>query len=525
VETARARFAVIIASCVVLWVSQPGDAYRLNGRQWAAGSDIVMELQLGSSSGTFIDGNTSWGTVAEHSLSQWNGVLGSVSFFVSRDSTASRAELNGRNNVFWDDEVFGEPFGDSTLATASTWSRAGVIIESNVVFNTAFSWDSYRGSRRSNLVDFKRVATHEFGHVLGLGHPDEHGQSVNAIMNSRVSDIDSLQTDDANGARAMYGSVAPTNSSPTVTASCSPCSVESGQTTSLRATATDADGDSLTYAWTITQGTLSNAGATRTTWTAPLQPTSVTATVTVDDGRGGTAQDTVTLQVVFLATLRSGARLLPGQSLTSTGEGYRLVYQSDGNLVLYAGATAQWTSSTADTGAGSAAMQSDGNFVVYDAQGTAQWFTGSAGNANASLVVQSDGNLVVYSSGGQAVWNRFSATAPAPTPTPTATPTPTPAPTPTCSYSVTPSVLKIGYSLKGTLRVTTTGSCSWKVTNAYGVAIDPWLTANPTSGTGSGSIAITGAQDPFPTGGSSGSSTLRIGNMGSADALSRVSMF
>jgi hypothetical protein len=120
----------------------------------------------------------------------------------------------------------------------------------------------------------------------------------------------------------------------------------------------------------------------------------------------------VALTVVFRDRLRPGARLLPGQSLTSTGGGYRLFYQSDGNLVLYAGGTAVWTSNTANAGAGSAAMQSDGNFVVYDGQGAARWFTGSAGNANASLVIQNDGNLVVYSAVGQAVWDRFSASAP-----------------------------------------------------------------------------------------------------------------
>ena len=79
-----------------------------------------------------------------------------------------------------------------------------------MLFNTAFSWNWYSGPLRSasgggTLVDFHRVALHEFGHVLGLDHPDQAGQSVSAIMNSRVSNTDALQADDIAGARVLYG--------------------------------------------------------------------------------------------------------------------------------------------------------------------------------------------------------------------------------------------------------------------------------------------------------------------------------
>ena len=40
---------------------------------------------------------------------------------------------------------------------------------------------------------------------FGLDHPDEHGQVVSAIMNSKTSDLDRLQADDIEGIHAIYG--------------------------------------------------------------------------------------------------------------------------------------------------------------------------------------------------------------------------------------------------------------------------------------------------------------------------------
>ena len=81
----------------------------------------------------------------------------------------------------------------------------GEIVEADVVFNSGVDWGIYEGPQRGGVIDSYRVAVHEFGHVLGLDHPDEHGQVVSAIMNSRASDIDRLQADDIAGIRAIYG--------------------------------------------------------------------------------------------------------------------------------------------------------------------------------------------------------------------------------------------------------------------------------------------------------------------------------
>jgi outer membrane protein OmpA-like peptidoglycan-associated protein len=90
----------------------------------------------------------------------------------------------------------------------------------------------------------------------------------------------------------------PPNRAPTVKARCEPCTVEINRQLTASADAQDPDGDTLRYRWTSPTGTFGNAGDRQTPWTAPGQVGAVPLTVTVDDGKGMTATDTVTVQVI-----------------------------------------------------------------------------------------------------------------------------------------------------------------------------------------------------------------------------------
>jgi hypothetical protein len=102
--------------------------------------------------------------------------------------------------------------------------------------------------------------------------------------------------------------------------------------------------------------------------------------------------------------MQAGEMLDP--SIESANGLYTLIYQSDGNLVLYPnGSTnALWASGTNGSSRGSAIMQTDGNFVVYDQSGNAAFAAGTDGNPGSRLVVQNDGNVVIYAPDGTALW-------------------------------------------------------------------------------------------------------------------------
>lgn len=183
------------------------------GARWPSGA-VVMQLQLGTSGGVLIDGSANWSVSAEAALAAWNPYFSGRDFRVVRDSAVPAGNGDRINHVFWSDGVYGRTFESNTLAVTVSWWSGSTRVEADVIFNDKMSWNSYRGGSRSGasggaLYDFRRVAIHEFGHALGLGHPDEAGQNVTSIMNSRYSNQELLAADDIDGAVALYGGGAP----------------------------------------------------------------------------------------------------------------------------------------------------------------------------------------------------------------------------------------------------------------------------------------------------------------------------
>jgi hypothetical protein len=197
-------------------LSNPQDAgaYVSEAHTWPSNSTILLQLGLGTPNHALQDGSPTWNAAASPALTMWNQQMQRVHFTGVVNPSPPVASGDGVNSVVFSTTVFGQAFGAGTLAvTYYRWQGAN-FVESDVLFNSAQNFDSYRGPIQYGpnyyaIGDIRRILLHELGHVLGLNHPDSAGQQVDAVMNSFVSNRETLSPDDIAGVQSMYGAPVP----------------------------------------------------------------------------------------------------------------------------------------------------------------------------------------------------------------------------------------------------------------------------------------------------------------------------
>jgi hypothetical protein len=303
----RSLLRLAVSGAVVVFAAAPVRAFDLIGSSWPDGN-IVMHLQLGDPPSPLIDGTTSWATVAEAALAEWNQFITRSTFTSVRDSLSEIRRGNRINNVIFRGNIYGTDFDSRTLAvTLGSTTGAARSVEKDVIFNSNRVWNSYRGNLRSGVAEFRRVALHEFGHVLGLDHPDQAVpvQVVEAVMNSTVSNTEFLRQDDIAGARAIYD-VGGVGATPTIAAHPQSKSLQVGDSYTFAVTANGAG--PFTYAWNFrAEGSNSSEAfrlATGASYTiGSVQPADAgTYSVTVSSAGGSVVSNAAILAVTPVST-------------------------------------------------------------------------------------------------------------------------------------------------------------------------------------------------------------------------------
>jgi hypothetical protein len=206
------RIAAAILVFMMLSVAAWSFSFNNGSPKWPGASTVVYTGIPGTSRS-----GVPWSVALQQAAVEWNSST-AFDFIINpayRDpcigtTPGSRPDfLNGadfRNNVC------GNAFSSSTLAVTVFFTETNIlgsadITEADVIYNSNLNFDVYDGPLRfSNGApeyDFRRIALHELGHVLGLDHENRRP----AIMNATIGSISSLQQDDINGVNILYSGI------------------------------------------------------------------------------------------------------------------------------------------------------------------------------------------------------------------------------------------------------------------------------------------------------------------------------
>jgi hypothetical protein len=188
---------------------------------------VIFVILFSTPAGTYLTAENKWPKIPgagglwddafEEAMYRWNDAT-NFKFSIVRDSYGDPCSdpnvSAAKNGVAYSDTVCNLAWSDQIIAISLTWVRNNEnrIVQTGVLFNTDEDWDVYSGpwwrDPYFGINDFRRIAVHELGHGLGLGHED----SVAAIMQSVAGDMEYPTADDIAGVNFLYPVSADNNS-------------------------------------------------------------------------------------------------------------------------------------------------------------------------------------------------------------------------------------------------------------------------------------------------------------------------
>lgn len=222
------------------------------------------------------------------------------------------AAFGARANLRFTAEMFGEHALDETVqalpgvVTGTDGSLAPILSQVDTGVTTAFglTWQHSSGMSLGAALSYQfglddeALPDSDNGHAWGMQFRIGFHRGVRLYRPPAPPAIAAAPAPAP--APAPVAPPAPAaNRTPTITASCDPCRIEVGRTSTIRATVQDPDGDPVSVRWSAPVGDMSDPAATATVWTASgAAPGRHQLTVTTSDGRGGTASAIVNIDVV-----------------------------------------------------------------------------------------------------------------------------------------------------------------------------------------------------------------------------------
>jgi hypothetical protein len=321
IDSARLLIRVLASCAAIVFTCGFKYAYVTSGTtglplRWAPGP---VPVRIMADNTTLLSDGTTRATAIETAMQDavrgWNLHLGAVQFVPQILPAGSGVDGDGINQIFFAATPYNRSWEANTLALTTSWYVNDKRVESDIIFNSAVTWDSYRGAAKSSPVDLERVALHELGHMLGLDHPDTAGMTVQSIMNSDAVTYDQLQVYDVLAAQFLYGPTgvpyndnfasATTISAQTVTATLNGYNTNATKETGEPNHGNNAGGRSVWWKWTpVSSGqlTLTTAGSAFDTTLGVYTGSAVSSLTTVatnDDAQPGVVRtSTVTFPAV-----------------------------------------------------------------------------------------------------------------------------------------------------------------------------------------------------------------------------------